>query len=124
MFKVLFQGFVCSRPRVARLMQANGIQAKMFRKFNMVKHLCKLLRIASKLLKISLLILTYLTALLLLKHYYLVRSNLVFYTTDTTELVALARSIIRRTRHSQITAPLLLLINQLHLEHLPLQNAH
>ncbi len=27
------QGFVCSRPRVARLMQVNSIQAKMYRKF-------------------------------------------------------------------------------------------
>ncbi len=27
------QGFVCSRPRVARLMQVNGIQAKMYKKF-------------------------------------------------------------------------------------------
>nr|WP_253308581.1 IS3 family transposase [Rickettsia endosymbiont of Ceutorhynchus assimilis] len=27
------QGFVCSRPRVARLMSVTGIQAKMYKKF-------------------------------------------------------------------------------------------
>lgn len=31
--ELMEQGFSCSRPRVARLMKASGIQAKMYRKF-------------------------------------------------------------------------------------------